>query len=110
MHINAKFEKLTKIPGTGKLVQGVKHGQVPKNAVAGGNGSFIVAERARLILSVRTEQGKCVQKDIYLDVKEYSSRKITEKFKDEIETNMKDFNFIVEGENILNLDEFLANM
>ena len=110
MHINAKFEKLTKIPGDSKLVQGVKYGRVPRNAVAGGNGSFIVAERAKLILTVRTEEGKCIQKDIYLEVKDHTSKRITPRFRDEIEATMQNFNFIVEGEDILNLDEVLEKL
>ncbi len=110
MHKNAKFEKLTKIPGTSKVVQGIKNGRVPSNAVAGGNGSFVVADRAKLILSVRDEEGQWLNKDIYLDVKDYTSRRITDKFCEELETQMRDFDFIVENNNIVNLDEVLANI
>ena len=106
----AKFDKLTKVPGTSNLVQGVKNGRVPRGAIAGGNGSFIVAERAKLILSLRDEDGHQVTKDIYCDVKDYTSRRLTDKFKDELEAKMQDFDFVVQDGQIVNLDEVLSDL
>ena len=106
----AKFEKLTKIPGTSNVVQGVKNGRVPTGAVAGGNGSFVVAERAKLILAVKDEAGCIVTKDIYLDVKDYTSRRVTDKFCLELEAKMQNFEFVVENGRMLNLDEVLADL
>ena len=38
--------------GNSELVQGVKGGAVPKNAICGGNGSFIVADPAKIFLGI----------------------------------------------------------
>ncbi len=43
--------------GEPELKQGVKGGRVPKNAVRGGNGSFIVAEPAKIFLGVSFDNG-----------------------------------------------------
>lgn len=110
MQINAKFNNLTKIRGTSNLVQGVKRGRTPAHAVAGGNGSFIVAERAKLILSLKCDDGTCVQKDIYTDVKSYSDKNITENYKKVIENKLKDFDFVVEDGRILNLGAALSSL
>lgn len=107
---NAKFVSLVKISGTAKLVQGVKYGQVPAGAVAGGNGSFIVGERAKLILRVRCENGGCVEKDIYFDVKSYTKRRITDNFCRQLEGMLADFNFLVENGRIVNLDAAFSNL
>ena len=110
MQKNAKFNNLRKIPGSAGLVQGVKGGRTPAYAVKGGNGSFIVADRAKLILSLTCEDGSIVEKDIYFDVKSYTDRRITDKFRDELEATLSGFDFLVENGNIINLDEALANL
>ena len=105
-----KFEKLTKIPGTSKLVQGVKNGCRPPNAVAGGNGSFIVAERSKLILAIRGEDGTLLKKDIYCQVKSWTNRRLTNLFCEQLEAMFKSFDFLVENDDIINLDKLLVNL
>lgn len=57
--MHGKITDFTYIPGgKSQLVQGVKRGHKPKNAVAGGNGSWIVKEPASVILKVVDEHGK----------------------------------------------------
>ena len=60
----------TYIPGgKSQLVQGVKKGTRPKNAVAGGNGSWIIREPAKVLLKVKDEHGKFNVVDITKDVR-----------------------------------------
>jgi hypothetical protein len=56
----------TYVPGSGpKLVQGVKGGRAPKNAVRGGNGSYLVVhEKAKAILNGSAEDGTPMVFDI----------------------------------------------
>ena len=104
----AKFESLVRVPGTTKFVQGIKNGRTPKNAVAGGNGSFIVGQRGQLILSLRDEDDSLLRKDIYHEVKKYTQRKITDNFCYRLIGMMNPFEFKVENGNIINLDEILS--
>lgn len=43
--------------GNPELVQGIKGGAVPKNAVHGGNGSFIIADPAKIFLGISFDDG-----------------------------------------------------
>ena len=52
--MKAFFYDLEWNKGSTKLVQGIKDGRRPRNAIAGGNGSFICSTPAELILSVET--------------------------------------------------------
>ncbi len=48
------------------LVQGVGGHRVPRNAVAGGNGSFIVSNPAEIMVDVRNvDTGECRTVDMY---------------------------------------------
>lgn len=100
----AEFVSLTRIPGTSHLKQGVKGGRTPRNAVAGGNGSFIVAERAKVILTLKHE-GKQFQKDIYYDIKDVTSKRITDNLCCKLENAFENFNFTVEDGEFTNIDE-----
>lgn len=100
----AKFVSLTRIPGTSYLKQGVKGGKTPRNAYAGSNGSFIVGERAEVILTLEYK-GKCYNKDIYSDIKDATSKRITDKFCSKLEDSFEDFNFTVENGKFTNIDQ-----
>lgn len=63
------FKDLEWKPGDSALVQGVKNNRVPRNAIAGGNGSFICRVPAELILTVTTPQGTEISRDIISVVK-----------------------------------------
>ena len=57
--------------GKSQLVQGVKRGARPKNAVAGGNGSWIVREPAKVVLKVKDEHVKFDVIDVTKDVRRF---------------------------------------
>lgn len=70
--MHGKIMEYTYIPGgKSKLVQGVKRGQRPKNAVAGGNGSWIVREPAKILLKVKDEKGKFDVLDVTKDLRRF---------------------------------------
>ena len=101
----AKFKSLTKIPGSASLKQGVKGGRTPKNAIRGGNGSFITYERAQVILTLDSD-GKRLSKDIYFDIKDATGgKRITDTLCSKLENQFENFNFIVEDGNISNICE-----
>lgn len=53
-----------------KLVQGVKGNRVPRGAIAGGNGSFIVPVHANVLVDLLdTETGRTTTVDMYGDFK-----------------------------------------
>lgn len=101
----AKFISLTRIPGSTSLKQGIKGGKTPKNAIRGGNGSFIVHDRAKVILTL-DYNGKCYSRDIYFDIKDVTDgRKITDKFCSKLETAFENFNFTIEDGRFSNISE-----
>jgi len=101
----AKFISLTRIPGSSSLKQGVKGGKTPSNAIRGGNGTFIVYDRAEVIL-VLEYNGKRYSKDIYLDIKDATGgRKITDKFCSKLEAAFENFKFTVEDGQFTNIYE-----
>lgn len=101
----ANFVSLTRIPGSTSLKQGVKGGKIPKNTVAGGNGTFITYDRAEVILTLEYK-GKRYSKDIYYDIKDATGgRKITDKFCSKLEDALETFEFTVEDGKFTNIDE-----
>lgn len=100
----AKFVSLTRIPGTSYLKQGVKGGRRPKNAYAGSNGSFIVGERAKVILTLNYK-GKNYSKDIYYDIKDATEKRITDKLCSKIENALENYKFTVEDGKFTNIDD-----
>lgn len=100
----AKFVSLTKIPGSSSVKQGVKGGRTPKNAVAGGNGSFVVYERAKVILGLKFN-GAYFSKDIYFAIKDCTSKRITDNLCSKLEDYFKDFKFKIRDGEIINLEE-----
>lgn len=63
------------------LVQGVSRHRVPRHAVAGGNGSFIVSNPAEIMVDVcDTETGECQTVDMYRHFKRMlGSNRLTER-------------------------------
>lgn len=50
--------------GSRDFVQGVKNNRVPYNAIYGGNGSFVCETSSELILTVITEDGRKISRNI----------------------------------------------
>lgn len=100
----ANFVSLKKISGSSHVKQGVKGGRTPRNAVAGGNGSFVVYERAQIILLLKFK-GAYFSKDIYYAIKDCTSKKITDKLCSKLEKGFKDFKFKIRDGEIANLEE-----
>lgn len=70
--MHGKILEFTYIPGgKSQLVQGIKKGHRPKNAVAGGNGSWIVREPAKVLVKVKDEHGKFDVVDVTKDVRKF---------------------------------------
>ena len=110
--VKAHFVELEWIPGEGAhLVQGVKGNRRPKGAYAGGNGSFVVGgESARLILTLETEEGKHISKNIYYDVKELTDERITKKFRENLEDALKEVEYEITKDGITNLGDVLYDL
>lgn len=70
----------------GGLVQGIKGNRRPKNALYGGNGSFIVkGESPKIIIQIKLWDNTVISKNIYYLVKENSLReRVSEKYADKI--------------------------
>ena len=62
--MKAYFKSLKWEKGSRDFVQGVKGNRVPYNAIYGGNGSFVCNTPAELILTVETEDGRRVSRNI----------------------------------------------
>lgn len=62
--MKAYFKSLEWKKGSRDFVQGVKGNRVPYNAIYGGNGSFVCENRAELILTVITEDGRNISRNI----------------------------------------------
>ncbi len=62
--MKAYFKSLEWNKGSRELVQGVKGNRVPYNAVYGGNGSFVCGNPSELILTVTTEDGREIFRNI----------------------------------------------
>ena len=70
-------------PSTSHLKQGVKGGRCPRNAVAGGNGTFIVSDGPKVTLYFRGPRGGKFTMDVSEDtatyIHGYLGRRVTEK-------------------------------
>ena len=108
----AKFVKLRWEPSEGPyLKQGVKKNRTPKGAIRGSNGSFVMmGERAKLYLTVLTDDGRFVTQDIYYDVKDVTSKRITKKFREKLEDLFELSTFEVRNNTISNIEEILSAM
>ena len=101
----AKFVSLTRIPGSASLKQGVKGGRIPKNAISGGNGTFVTYDRAEVYLTLEYN-GKRYSKDIYYDIKDATDgRRITDKFCCKLEDSFENFKFTVKDGKFTNIKE-----
>lgn len=101
----AKFVSLVRIPGSASLKQGVKGGKTPKNAIKGGNGSFVVYDRGEVILNLE-QNGQYYSPDIYFNIKYVTDgKKITEKLCRKLEKGFENFDFVMEDGRITNIDE-----
>ena len=104
----AKFVKLNWVKGSAYLKQGVKGKYNPYNALAGGNGSFIMPEPAELNLFLKFEDGTCDTFNIIKFVRSVTGwKKLNDGRVDKIEAQLNGKTFFIEGERILNLEELL---
>lgn len=103
----ATFVSITRIPGTpAYLKQGVKGGRRPNNALAGSNGSFVMpGERAKVYLRLKYN-GNIFSKDIYCDIRDYVN-KVYDSTCDKLEKVFKNFKFMIEDGEIVNLHDAL---
>lgn len=67
--MKAYFKSLEWKKGYRDFVQGVKGNKVPYNAIYGGNGSFVCETHAELILTVTTQDGRDISRNIITVVK-----------------------------------------
>lgn len=105
----AKFLSLQKITYPAVLEQGIKNLKTPKNAVNGGNGSFIVKKPTKVILKVITEDNKIISQDIYFDIKNVTTKRVTDRLLENIKLTLKDVIFNVENGYIKNIKQILEN-
>lgn len=106
----ARFKKIKWIKGSRDFVQGVKGGYRPRNAISGGNGSFVCETPAELILTVQTEDGREVSWNIISLVRAVNGwRRITQNRFDILEAKLKSVDkFILDNENrIVNLADYI---
>ncbi|MBP3832200.1 MAG: hypothetical protein ILA02_07510 [Clostridia bacterium] len=73
--MKARFVSLEWQKGYCDLVQGVKHNEVPSNAIRGGNGSFICTWPASVILKIEREDGSFSERNIIWLIKKATGRK-----------------------------------
>ena len=105
----AKFISLQKTSGSSSVIQGVKGGRTPRNAIRGGNGSFRVYDRGEVRLTLEYN-GNRYSKDIYLDIKEATGGKnITDKLCSKLESAFENFNFTVEDGKFTNIYEAIES-
>ena len=62
--MKAYFKSLEWKKGSRDFVQGVKGNRVPYNAIYGGNGSFMCSTPSELILTVSSEDGRNISRNI----------------------------------------------
>lgn len=96
--MDAIFKGLQLIKGEkARLVQGVKGNRVPKGALKGKRGSFIVkGTQTQVILILKLENGQNFIADIYRKVlNEYGKKKMTDKFFEFLKVDMPTKKFIV---------------
>lgn len=106
----AKFVDLNYVPGTAPyLLQGVKGGRTPYNAIKGGNGSFkMPGASSKLILTIKTDSGRCIGVNIINVVRSVLNRsRITEKLCDNLERTFTSSKFEVSDGYITNLEELI---
>ncbi len=110
MYNKARFNKLVGIPGCCQTVQQIKDVKLPKRALVIGDGNIYVTERPKLMLHLVCETGETIEKDIYNKVKAYFAIEITKKFFKQLEQHMKDYIFIVDNADVVNLDNLFLQM
>ena len=80
--MEAKVQAYKYIAGSSRLIQGVKGGKTPDNAVAGGCGTFITREPAKVLVTMEDGEGNVFKKDIYPSLRKVyhaDGKKVTEK-------------------------------
>jgi len=71
--MKAYFKSLEWKKGSRDFVQGVKGNRVPYNAIYGGNGSFVCENKSELILTVTTQDGRAISRNIIRVVRAVNS-------------------------------------
>ena len=109
MKTKANFLELIWIPSQIPYIEtGVKNGKTPKNAIKGSNGTFVIAEPPQLILVLSLDKtGLTVRKDIYRDVKDLTSKRLTKNFRKRLEEVFENSTFIFDEGELTNLDELI---
>lgn len=108
--MTATFKKIEWNKGYRELVQGIKGGRRPYNAVYGGNGSYICNNPSELILTVETEDGREISRNIISVVRAVNSwGRITQNRFEMIEAALKNANEfeLDEQEYIINLGSYV---
>lgn len=108
----AKFISLNYIPGdTPGLVQGIKGGRMPKRALGGGNGSFIVQDNpSQLILTLKTDDDEYIRTNIIQTVRNVLDRRnVTLKLRNKLEDAFSTAKFEISDGCINNLEEIIEN-
>ena len=110
-NLKAYFKSLEWKKGSRELVQGVKGNRVPYNAISGGNGSFICSTPAELILTVTTEDGRKVSKNIVSIVRNVNGwSRLTNNRVDLLESKLRQaYEFSLDNrEYIINLESYIT--
>lgn len=91
------------------LVQGVRGGYRPRNAIRGGNGSFICVEPAKIYLKVTTFDMKTVESDDIIKLLRQATGwvKITRNRVNMLREFMENSEFEVENGEIVNIEALL---
>lgn len=108
--MKAYFKSLKWEKGSRDLVQGVRGNRVPYNAISGGNGSFICGTPAKLILTVTTEDGRDISRNIISVVRAVNGWvRITQNRVDAIESGFRNSKVLDldENENVLALEYYV---
>lgn len=66
--------------GPARISSGHKKHDVPKHAVRGGNGTYVVSDPPQVIVRFEREDGVMGSIDMYGTIKYNSSRRVTEKY------------------------------
>ncbi len=89
--MKAYFKSLVWNKGSRELVQGVKGNKVPYNAISGGNGSFVCGTPSTLILTVTTEDGRDISRNIIKLVRAVNQwTRLTQSRVDMVESALRD--------------------
>lgn len=109
--MKAYFKSLKWNKGSRELVQGIKKNRVPRNAVYGGKGSYICETPSELILTVTTEEGRDISRNIISLVRAVNGWiRITNKRVEVLEAKLQKISeFSLDGRDyVINLENYIC--